>query len=160
MLSLSFLHVLCEADSWFEMLQLYSNHFLKKAIAIEPPIAEALIAYGLWLIRNDRPGDALNQFQRGYELEPGNLQNDYLYALALNANNRRKDAIEVTELAVDRFGNHRILLELLATMYRDAGSFDEALAYAARLEELFGGEAYRALRAQILTAIRRRDAAS
>ncbi len=137
-----------------------AGDLLKKAIAIEPPIAEALIAYGLWLIRNDRPGHALNQFQRSYELEPESLRNGYLYALALNANNRREEAIGVTELAVDRFGDHRILLELLATMYRDEESFDQALGYATRLEELFGGDAYRALRAQMLLAVRRRDGAS
>ena len=114
----------------------------------------------MWLIRSGRPSDALNQFQRSYELEPDGLRNGYLYALALNANNRREKAIGVAELAVDRFGDHRILLELLATMYRDAESFDEALRYATRLEERFGGDVYRTLRAQMLLAVRKRDGPS
>ena len=63
----------------------------------------------------------------------------------------------MAELAADRFGDHRILLELLATMHRDAGSFDEALVYATRLEERFGDSAYRALRVQMLRAVRTRD---
>ncbi len=137
-----------------------AGDILEKAIAIKPPIAEAQIAYGMWLIRSGRPSDALNQFQRSYELEPEGLRNGYLYALALNANNRRDQAIGIAELAVDRFGDHRILLELLATMYRDAESFDGALRYATRLEERFGGDVYRALRAQMLLAVRKRDGPS
>jgi tetratricopeptide (TPR) repeat protein len=137
-----------------------AGDILEKAIAIKPPTAAVQIAYGMWLIRSGRPSDALNQFQRSYELEPGELRNCYLYALALNANNRREQAIGVAELAVDRFGDHRILLELLATMYRDAESFDEALRYTTRLEERFGGDAYRTLRAQMLLAIRKRDGPS
>ncbi len=137
-----------------------AGDILEKAIAIKPPIAEAQIAYGMWLIRSGRLSDALNQFQRSYELEPEGLRNGYLYALALKENNNRKKAIEVAELAVDRFGDHRILLELLATMYRDAESFDEALRYATRLEERFGGDVYRTLRAQMLLAIRKRDGSS
>ena len=133
---------------------------LEKAVAIKPPIAEATIAYGFWLIRNGRPGNALVQFERAYQLEPEKLQNGYLYALGLNASDRHREAIAVTEMAVDRFGEHRILLELLATMHRDARSFDRALRYAIRLEERFGGDAYAALRTQILRAMRTRDGAS
>ena len=134
-----------------------SGNILKEAISIKPPVSEAAIAYGLWLVRNGNPSDALIQFQRSYELEPHGLRNGYLYALALNSNSRREEAIGVAELAADRFGDHRILLELLATMHRDAGSFDEALVYATRLEERFGDSAYRALRVQMLRAVRTRD---
>ena len=133
------------------------GNILKEAISIRPPVAEAAIAYGLWLVRNGNPGDALIQFQRSYELEPHGLRNGYLYAVALNSNSRREEAIGVAELVVDRFGDHRIVLELLATMHRDAESFDKALVYATRLEERFGDSAYSALRAQMLNAVRTRD---
>ena len=133
------------------------GNILKEAISIRPPVAEAAIAYGLWLVRNGNPGDALIQFQRSYELEPHGLRNGYLYAVALNSNSRREEAIGVAELVVDRFGDHRIVLELLATMHRDEELFDKALVYATRLEERFGDSAYSALRAQMLNAVRTRD---
>ena len=99
--------------------------------------AEASYAYGLWLVRQKRGADALQQFNAASSRAPHNPQ--YVYALVLSLQNlgRRDEAMATLTSALDQtFAESADLAFLAAALNRDAGNLAEAARWAERLVAL------------------------
>ncbi len=71
------------------------NNILDAALAALPKVAEVRLSYGLMETRQERPLRALESFRSAYDLAPTNGQIAYIYAISLENNGNRKEAIRV-----------------------------------------------------------------
>jgi Tfp pilus assembly protein PilF len=111
---------------------------LERAVSVDPPSAEAAYAYGLWLVRQDRPEQALRYLALAHELSEGARDYAYVYAVALHSSGATDRALIVLDTAIASAGPHRILLEGQMSLRRDSGDLEAALSSANRLKQLFG----------------------
>jgi len=105
------------------------------AMRIGDTLATVRHAYGLHLVRAGRPADALAHLERAAELDSTAPQFTYVYAVALNSLGRAEEALDVLRDARQEFPEHFETGFALATIYRDVGERDAALAEAIRLRE-------------------------
>ncbi|MEL7186460.1 MAG: tetratricopeptide repeat protein, partial [Pseudomonadota bacterium] len=72
-----------------------SNHYLQKAIELDPRFALARHSYGLALVRAQDYEGAQNQLRIAFNLQPDNARFAYVYAVSLNSAGYREEAEEV-----------------------------------------------------------------
>jgi len=112
------------------------ERILRAALARMPTAPELHLALGLNLVRQARGAEALGEIARAAELDPGNARYAYVHGIALNSNGRTDDALEVLKASQLRHAADRDTLVALITINRDAGRFQQALAWADRLAAL------------------------
>ncbi|HXV37282.1 MAG TPA: tetratricopeptide repeat protein [Myxococcota bacterium] len=98
--------------------------------------AELRHALGLALVRARRSDEARAELARASELAPEISRYAYAYGVALHSAGAAQRARAVLEEAQRRHPGDPDLLAALATMSRDAGDLEAALAYAVALTEL------------------------
>ena len=103
---------------------------LLQAIKQQPDSAESHHAYGLWLARQQKNKQALEELGKAANLQTNNWQYRYVYAIALNSNQRADEAIDELKKASDLQPTNPDLLFALATIHRDQGKLQKALNYA------------------------------
>ncbi|MGB6969069.1 MAG: tetratricopeptide repeat protein, partial [Methyloceanibacter sp.] len=108
---------------------------LRQGIARSPEDAGLHHALGLALVRLKRGEDALAELGRAAELEPARARYAYVYAVALDSNGKRGQAIEVLKQSLARHPGDRDTLAALIGFNRDAGDSAAALGYAELLAE-------------------------
>ena len=108
---------------------------LRQGIARSPEDAGLHHALGLALVRLKRGEDALAELGRAAELEPARARYAYVYAVALDSNGKRGQAIEVLKQSLARHPGDRDTLAALIGFNRDAGDSAAALGYAEQLAE-------------------------
>jgi predicted CXXCH cytochrome family protein len=97
------------------------------------PEADALhIARGLALVRLGQLDAAVAAFADARRLAPDSPYNAYIYAIALNSTGDTATALAELESAASSFPAYADLWYALATISRDAGNLDDAIAYARR----------------------------
>jgi tetratricopeptide (TPR) repeat protein len=109
---------------------------LREALARLPAEPELHMALGLNLVRQDLAADAVPEFGRASEIDPGNARYAYVHGVALNSTGRIDEALAVLEASQARHPADRDTLLALATINRDAGRFAAALSWADRLVAL------------------------
>ncbi|SEC27660.1 Tfp pilus assembly protein PilF [Rhizobiales bacterium GAS188] len=114
---------------------------LRGMIEHQPNAALAHHALGLWLVRNQRAKEALQELQRAASLGPDDPRLAYVYAVALASTGDRNGALDVLRKQLARFPYHRDSLYGMATIERDAGDIDAAKRYASELVALEPNEA-------------------
>ena len=87
-------------------------------------------------MRAKRLPEALPAFKRATELDPDATRYAYVYAVALNSSDQSQAAIAELERAHARRPGDVEIVSALATMSRDRGDRDAALAWARKLVEL------------------------
>ena len=118
-----------------------AENVLRKGIELSPQDAGLHHALGLALVRAKRGEDALAELARAAELEPARARYAYVYAVALDANGRRGEAIEVLKESLTRHPGDRDALLALLGFYRGAGDIAAALHYAEQLAQAEPGNA-------------------
>ena len=113
---------------------------LREALEVSPDDADVHHALGLVLVRLKRNEDALEAFARAASQRPEEPRYGYVYGVALQSAGDVEGAIRVLRETSERHPLDRDVLIALATMHRDRGELDEALAYARRLSELVPSE--------------------
>jgi len=73
-------------------------------------------ALGLALVRLQRRDEALTEFRRAAQLEPGNVRFGYVYAVALNETGERVRALGVLKTILKKFPNDAEAKALLASL--------------------------------------------
>jgi Flp pilus assembly protein TadD len=109
---------------------------LRQGLEASPGDAGLHHALGLALVRLKRNDEALAEFAKAVELEPGRARYAYVYAVALDGNGKRDEAVKVLK---DNLGKHpedRDTLSALIGFSRDAGDAGAALGYAEQLARL------------------------
>jgi len=97
------------------------------------PAASLHHALGLTLVRLRKTADALPEFELAARLDPEDPTHAYVYAIALHAAGRKKEALEVVEQALRRAPESTDLLIAGATIARDSGDRARAIGWAERL---------------------------
>jgi tetratricopeptide (TPR) repeat protein len=109
---------------------------LRKAIVIDPRLAQLEYALGLLLVREQRPAEALAAFKSAVGKDREQVTYAYGYALALNSTGQPGPAVQVLEESLHRHPDHRDILFALVTINRDRGAIGKAREYAKRLVDL------------------------
>ncbi|WIO75201.1 multiheme c-type cytochrome [Porticoccaceae bacterium LTM1] len=76
---------------------------------------------GLSYVRQKQMGTALEYLQQAADAEDAVARYSYVYAIALNSEGRRADALSVLEQALSRYGNDREILSALISIQKEAG---------------------------------------
>ena len=106
---------------------------LRNALAAAPRDAAIRHALGLVLTRLKRPDEALAEFRKATEFDPGSSQSAYVYAVALHSGGRRDEAMMVLKAALAKHPGNREILSALFAFSRQAGDTTAALGYAEQL---------------------------
>ncbi len=106
---------------------------LRNALTRFPDAPELHHALGLNLVRQHGADAALPEFARAAAIDPADALYAYVYAIALNATGRSKEAIGTLEESHARHPADRDTLFALVTINRDAGRNEAAIAWAAQL---------------------------
>jgi len=106
---------------------------LRDALRRDPGAAAAHYALGLSLVRQRRRDEAVVELREAARLVPNSAQYAYVYGMALHGTGRPQEALRVLEAAHQRFPADPAILQALATMERDRGNREAALAYARQL---------------------------
>jgi len=109
---------------------------LTTATQSNPEDAAAWLALGLAETRAGRSAAALDAIRHAAELAPGSPYYQYVAAIAQHSPQDSQPALQLLEAAHARFPGYRDITFALATMNRDAGNTDAALAYARELLQL------------------------
>jgi tetratricopeptide (TPR) repeat protein len=106
---------------------------LREALRRDPGAAAAHYALGLSLARQRRLGEAVVELKEAARLAPDSAQYAYVYGVALHSTGKPQDALQVLEAAHQQFPADLAIMQALATMERDRGNREAALAYARQL---------------------------
>jgi Flp pilus assembly protein TadD len=109
---------------------------LRTAIDAAPSDAGLHHARGLALVRLKSNGEALAELSTASELDRDQARYAYVYAIALQASWRLKDALATLKESLARHPNDRDILTALVGFSRDSGDAKSALDYAERLARL------------------------
>ena len=96
-----------------------AERLFERAIGLDPAFAPARHAYGLFLVRANRHGEALEQLAAAADLAPTTERFVYVYGVALNSLGQSNEAIDVLSNARARFPDSFDIDWALATVLRD-----------------------------------------
>ncbi len=113
---------------------------LRRALATAPADAATHHALGLALIRGRRYEDAAHHLETAARLAPESARYAYVHGLAVQQVRGRSAAIAILTQAHTIHPRDRDILLALATMSRDVGRADEAVAWAEKLVEIAPGD--------------------
>ena len=106
---------------------------LRAALITSPKDAGVHHALGLSLVRLKRANEALDEFRRAAELDPGQARYAYVYAVALHSAGRVSEAIAALKENLVGHPNDRDTLLALISFSRESKDIGSALEYAERL---------------------------
>jgi Flp pilus assembly protein TadD len=106
---------------------------LRTAIEASPGSAELHYALGLALVRLKQADEAVTEFHRAADLEPGRARYIYVYAVGLHSSGHGEEALAVLKDGLAKHREDREILLALSTFNRDAGDLAAALGFAEQL---------------------------
>ena len=95
-----------------------------------------LHALGLVMVRQKRVREAIELLGAAARLAPGNPRYGYVYAVALNSDGRKSEALRTLEAVLARHRYDRDSLSAIVAFHREGGDLRNALRYRERLEAL------------------------
>lgn len=109
---------------------------LRQALARAPRTAEVQHALGLLLVRQQRLPEAVEALAQAAGLRPDLPRYGYVYAVALHATGKARQALRVLEAAHAQQRYNRDILSALVTFSQELGDAEAARHYAAQLRAL------------------------
>jgi Tfp pilus assembly protein PilF len=109
-----------------------AREVLYEGLKREPDNAPLNHALGLALVRDGKLDAALERLARAADLAPASMRFQYVYAIALRSQ-KDSEAISLLESMHEKAPANFDVLFALATIHRDAGDLDRAVAYAQAL---------------------------
>ncbi len=91
---------------------------------------------GLWYVRSKNLNKATNDLKRAVELQPDNLRYRYVYAVALQGDNKIKQSITELEILLALSPNYRDGLIALISFSQQVGNVNKARLNAEKLFQL------------------------
>lgn len=111
----------------------FAGKVLKDGISKLPEDATLYHAQGLMQARTRQMDSALASLQKAAEFQPGSARYTYVYGVALNSSGAVEKALQVLEQGFARHPGDREIIFMLASIHRDQGHNDAALAWAQKL---------------------------
>ncbi len=103
---------------------------LRQALAVMPRDADLHHTLGLLLIRRGDKAAAYRELADAARLAPDHARYAYVYAIALNSESKRAEALAVLRAADQHHPNNLDILSALISINREAGDRQAALHYA------------------------------
>lgn len=126
-------------DNWHEV----SGVLARRAVQIDPTLAEGHVSLGRTLVNRFEYGEAEKEYRRALSLDPGNAAAHEHYALLLEAEGRVEDALREYSLAEESNSLGEQGLMCFSGLLVWLGRFDDALAKIQKIGELnANGAAY------------------
>ncbi|HZI42613.1 MAG TPA: ammonia-forming cytochrome c nitrite reductase subunit c552, partial [Gemmatimonadaceae bacterium] len=113
-----------------------AERVLRRAIEYDANNAAAHHAFGLYLVRGKRIGEAIPEFARAARLAPDIARYGTVYAIALDAAGRRAESRDALLGVVARHPFDRDALSLLVSRFLERGDTTRAIDYVRRLVAL------------------------
>ncbi|HKA16122.1 MAG TPA: tetratricopeptide repeat protein, partial [Myxococcota bacterium] len=110
---------------------------LHRGLERMPESADLHYMLGVLLLRQEKNRRAIDELAKAARFAPESAYFTYVYALALSEDRHPAKALAALRAAVKLHPADQNLLGAIATIARGAGRYDEALAAAKRLAELF-----------------------
>jgi len=107
-----------------------AEELLRDGIALDTNNAALRHALGLSLVRSGEPEAALAELRKAAEFAPDDARHAYVLGIALNSVGKQTEALQVLGDAQDRFDGNLDIAMAMATLLRDSGDQDGALAIA------------------------------
>lgn len=111
------------------------GELLNRALDLVGDSPDVLLANALWLVRQDRSGEALPQLDRARRLAPEVPRYSYVYAVALHSAGRSELALDVLDEGLTFRPGDENLLRTAFGVARDLGLGSRADDYLRRLKE-------------------------
>jgi predicted CXXCH cytochrome family protein len=105
------------------------GELLDRALELTPDESDVLLAKGLWLVRQGDTAGALPMFERAWLAAPVNVQNAYVYVVALHSTGRSLEALQVADETLALVRDEQ-LLQTAFGIARDANLQGKVQAYA------------------------------
>lgn len=109
---------------------------LETALALDENNSAVQHAYGLYLVRQQKPEAALPHLRRATEVEPTEMQFFYVYAVALESLGEVSEAIKQLKTTDDRWPNQYTILMALVQYLEKAGRDEESWSYLSKLSAI------------------------
>jgi Flp pilus assembly protein TadD len=113
-----------------------AGEILAQGLAVVPDSATLHHAKGLHQIRSGERNAAMASLGRAVELAPRDPRFNYVYAIALDGEGRRDEAIAQLERTHAIQESDQDVLQALVSMNLEAGNIDRARTYARQLQRL------------------------
>jgi tetratricopeptide (TPR) repeat protein len=113
-----------------------SGKLLLRALQVAPDSANTHHAYGLFLVRSGKQGEALGYLKTAIEQQDANPRHIYVYAVALDSNRQTDAAMKVIEEASKRWPNNFELSFLQVSYMEKTGKIDGIHRYLSLLASI------------------------
>ena len=108
---------------------------LRRGLSLLPRAADLHYALGLLLVRKGDKTTALKELATAAKLAPDNARYAYVYAVGLNSNGKRNEALALLKATDARHPYDLDVLSALISINREAGNNKAALVYAKKASE-------------------------
>jgi Flp pilus assembly protein TadD len=108
---------------------------LRQGLALLPTSADLHHAWGLVLVRQGNASAALPELMAAANLAPDNGRYAYVFAVALHAAGKRREALTVLQAADARRPYDIDILSALISLLRESGDSESARLYARKAAE-------------------------
>ena len=113
-----------------------ANKYVRKALSLDPDLAEARVSLGSLLLFDYRFGDAEKELRRAVETNPSYPAGHYWYSICLNCFGRREQAVQEALVAeeLDPLSSSVALTAFYRLIH--AGRFEDAKKRISKLQEI------------------------
>lgn len=108
-----------------------------KGLLRNPGSAWLHYAMGFWYIRRKEYTSGIRELEAAAKMEPANADMTYGYAIALFSTGRGTEAVQLLEKFLRGYGNQRLILDGLISIYQDMGNAGKAAAFASIRKEVY-----------------------
>ena len=112
------------------------GELLSRAARLAPESADVLLAYGLWMVRQNRRTEALQLFYRAANAQTATGRHAYVHAVALHSAGRLEDALDALDRGIDARPGDLQLLQTALGIARELGDSDRTERYRRQIQSL------------------------
>lgn len=109
------------------------GELLSRAARLAPESADVLLAYGLWMVRQDRRNEALQLFHRASHAPTGTWRHAYVHAVALHSAGRLEEALDALDRGIEANRGDPQLLQTALGIAQELGDSDRVESYRKQL---------------------------
>ena len=112
------------------------RELLSRAARLAPESADVLLAYGLWMVRQDRRTEALQLFHRAAHAPTATWRHAYVHAVALHSTGRLEEALDSLDRGIQANRGDPQLLQTAHGIAQELGDSDRVESYRRQIPSL------------------------
>ena len=112
------------------------GELLSRAARLAPASPDVLLAYGLWMVRQERRAEALRLFARAANAPMATGRHAYVHAVALHSAGRLDEALGALDRGIDARPGDRQLIQTALGIAEELGDSARVESYRRQMESL------------------------